>query len=111
MKALSGGPSQFISFKRTNYSNFGLFSYIWNANSWGFFHSVGNDPSDDGKGDDQVNDCGITYRHSFSILSLIQIYENGGSSGNVIANLYLIKDPRAELAISNYNGPWSTNDT
>lgn len=78
---------------------------------WGFLHNIGTNPSESGDGDDKVNSCGITYRHSFSLIDFVQLFENGADSGTVIANLYMIKDPRALLAISNFNGPWNTNDT
>ena len=93
-------------------SDFQLFSYMFTASKgWGYLHNIGVNPSDFGDGDTKTNLCGITYQHSFSIVDLIQLFENGGDTGTVIANLYILKDPRAELSITDYTGPWNTNDT
>ena len=111
-RALVGAPVYYLPLKRLAWSPFKLYSYYFQAiKNWGFLISAGTNPSIDGEGDDHVNECGITYQHAYSVVDLIQLFQNGGDTGVVVANLYMIKDPRGYFAISNYNGAYNTNDT
>lgn len=110
-RALTGAPSYYLPHHYGLYTELSIFQHIYVGKAQGHHHNAGTNAAEDGTGDTAVNSCGITYRHSYSVLDAFQLFENGADTGTVVAYVYMMKDPRGPLALTDYNGKWNTNDT
>ena len=55
--------------------------------------------------DSKVNLCGITKRHSFPLIKFLNLTDN-----EEFHLIYLVRDPRGNFSIVDYNKKWHKND-
>ena len=66
--------------------------------------SSGLDDGDEGD-DSKVNSCKVTQKHSFPVVKFLNLTDNEN-----FHLMYLVRDPRGEFSLVDYNQKWNKND-